>query len=195
MMRLETSKRQTEPENPENVKSMVLLAAAWLTSEYCELVKSPENALEHLSQMSTAKLDPAIQQLSSSYPTAIQQLPSQTYLQSLLKIFAFRMNSLQESWNEEARQSPVEKPIPFMKASKIYPVAARSGSPGEGIEHLGYSGYHCGAGVKDSSQDWELHVVRSYTAQAAVVAWIDILSSFIRSLTPLLSRYRKGSRV
>ncbi|KAI8352965.1 adaptin N terminal region-domain-containing protein, partial [Mortierella sp. GBAus27b] len=93
MMRLLADKRLTEPENPENANSMVLLAAAWLTGEYCELVESPEDALELLSQKSTAKLDPAIQS---------------TYLQSLLKIFAFWMNSLRESWNEEARQSLVE---------------------------------------------------------------------------------------
>ncbi|KAG0208037.1 hypothetical protein BGX31_002448, partial [Mortierella sp. GBA43] len=67
-----SDKRLTGLENPENANSTVLLAAAWLTGEYCRLVKSPENVLEHLSQMSTAKLDPAI------WPT---------YLQSALKIF------------------------------------------------------------------------------------------------------------
>ncbi|KAG0024588.1 AP-3 complex subunit delta [Entomortierella chlamydospora] len=90
MMRLLADTRLTEPENPENANSMVLLAAAWLTSEYCSLLESPENALELLSQRSTAKLDPAIQA---------------TYLQSMLKIFAYWMNSLQYSWNEESRQS------------------------------------------------------------------------------------------
>jgi len=84
--------RLTEPENPENANSMVLLAAAWLTGEYCSLLDSPEEALELLSQKSTAKLDPAIQA---------------TYLQSILKIFAFWMNSLQDSWNEETRQALV----------------------------------------------------------------------------------------
>lgn len=84
--------RLTEPENPESANSMVLLAAAWLTGEYCALLESPEEALELLSQKSTAKLDPAIQA---------------TYLQSILKIFAFWMNSLQDSWNEESRQALV----------------------------------------------------------------------------------------
>lgn len=92
-MRLLADTRLTEPDNPENANSMVLLAAAWLTGEYSELLESPENALELLTQKSTAKLDPAIQA---------------TYLQSILKIFAFWMNSLQYSWNEEARQSLVE---------------------------------------------------------------------------------------
>jgi len=72
---------------------MVLLAASWLTGEYCALLESPESALELMSQKSVAKLDPAIQA---------------TYLQSMLKIFAFWMNGLQYSWNEEARQSLVE---------------------------------------------------------------------------------------
>ncbi|KAF9434320.1 AP-3 complex subunit delta [Entomortierella beljakovae] len=93
MMRLLADKRLTEPENPENANSMVLLAAAWLTGEYCSLLESPEHALELLSQKSTAKLDPAIQA---------------TYLQSLIKIFAYWMNSLHESWSEESRQSLVE---------------------------------------------------------------------------------------
>jgi AP-3 complex subunit delta-1 len=72
---------------------MVLLAAAWLTGEYCALLESPETALELLAQKSTAKLDPAIQA---------------TYLQTMLKIFAYWMNSLQYSWDEEARHSLVE---------------------------------------------------------------------------------------
>ncbi|KAF9115055.1 AP-3 complex subunit delta [Mortierella sp. AM989] len=93
MMRLLADTRLTEPDNPENANSMVLLAAAWLTGEYCSLLESPENALELLSQKPTAKLDPAIQA---------------TYLQSMLKIFAYWMNSLQYSWNEESRQSLVE---------------------------------------------------------------------------------------
>ncbi|KAF8936356.1 AP-3 complex subunit delta [Dissophora ornata] len=93
MMRLLADTRLTEPDSPENANSMVLLAAAWLTGEYCSLLESPENALELLSQKSTAKLDPAIQA---------------TYLQSMLKIFAYWMNSLQYSWNEESRQSLVE---------------------------------------------------------------------------------------
>ncbi|KAI7830322.1 adaptin N terminal region-domain-containing protein [Gamsiella multidivaricata] len=93
MMRLLADTRLTEPDNPESANSMVLLAAAWLTGEYCALLESPESALELLSQKSTAKLDPAIQA---------------TYLQSLLKIFAHWMNNLQYSWNEEARQSLVE---------------------------------------------------------------------------------------
>src|SRR5690349_1862440 len=92
-MCLVADKRLTEPENPENANSMVLLVAAWLTGEHCELVDSPENALGLLSQKSTSKLGPAIQS---------------TYLQSLLKIFAFSMNSLGDSLNEEARQSLVE---------------------------------------------------------------------------------------
>ncbi|KAI1315276.1 AP-3 complex subunit delta [Mortierella claussenii] len=93
MMRLLADTRLTEPDNPENSNSMVLLAAAWLTGEYSALLESPESALELLSQKSTAKLDPAIQA---------------TYLQSMLKIFAYWMNSLQYSWNEEARQQLVE---------------------------------------------------------------------------------------
>ncbi|KAG0055972.1 AP-3 complex subunit delta [Gryganskiella cystojenkinii] len=93
MMRLLADRRLTEPSNPEDSNSMVLLAASWLTGEYCALLESPESALELLSQQSTAKLDPAIQA---------------TYLQSMLKIFAFWMNSLQYSWDEEARQSLVQ---------------------------------------------------------------------------------------
>ncbi|KAF9153748.1 AP-3 complex subunit delta [Linnemannia schmuckeri] len=83
----------TEPTRPEDSNSMVLLAAAWLTGEYCALLENPETALELLAQKSTSKLDPAIQA---------------TYLQTMLKIFAYWMNSLQYSWNEEARQSLVE---------------------------------------------------------------------------------------
>ncbi|KAG0213882.1 AP-3 complex subunit delta [Mortierella sp. GBA30] len=93
MMQLLADTKLTEPANPEDSNSMVLLAAAWLTGEYCSLLESPEDALGLLSQNSTAKLDPAIQA---------------TYLQSMLKIFAFWMNSLQYSWTEEARQSLVE---------------------------------------------------------------------------------------
>ncbi|KAF8982824.1 AP-3 complex subunit delta [Entomortierella lignicola] len=93
MVRLLADTRLTEPENPDSANSMVLLAAAWLTGEYCSLLESPERALELLSQKSTAKLDPVIQA---------------TYLQSMLKIFAFWMNSLRYSWNEESRQSLVE---------------------------------------------------------------------------------------
>ncbi|GJJ70128.1 AP-3 complex subunit delta [Entomortierella parvispora] len=93
MMRLLADTKLTEPANPEDSNSMVLLAASWLTGEYCALLESPESALELLSQNSVARLDPAIQA---------------TYLQSMLKIFAFWMNGLQYSWNEEARQSLVE---------------------------------------------------------------------------------------
>ncbi|KAG0328121.1 AP-3 complex subunit delta [Dissophora globulifera] len=93
MMRLLADTRLTEPDNPENANSMVLLAAAWLTGEYCSLLESPENALELLSQKSTAKLDPAVQA---------------TYLQSMIKVFAYWMNSLQYAWNEESRLSLVE---------------------------------------------------------------------------------------
>lgn len=93
MMRLLADKKLTEPTRPEDSNSMVLLAAAWLTGEYCSLLENPEAALELLAQKSTAKLDPAIQA---------------TYLQTMLKIFAYWMNSLQYSWNEEARQSLVE---------------------------------------------------------------------------------------
>ena len=92
-MRLLADKKLTEPANPEDSNSMVLLAASWLTGEYCALLEAPESALELLSQQSTSKLDPAIQA---------------TYLQSMLKIFAFWMNSLQYSWDEEARQSLVQ---------------------------------------------------------------------------------------
>lgn len=92
-MRLLADKKLTEPTRPEDSNSMVLLAAAWLTGEYCALLENPETALELLAQKSTAKLDPAIQA---------------TYLQTMLKIFAYWMNSLQSSWNEEARQSLVE---------------------------------------------------------------------------------------
>ncbi|KAG0070082.1 AP-3 complex subunit delta [Linnemannia elongata] len=93
MMRLLADKKLTEPTRTEDSNSMVLLAAAWLTGEYCALLENPETALELLAQKSTAKLDPAIQA---------------TYLQTMLKIFAYWMNSLQYSWNEEARQSLVE---------------------------------------------------------------------------------------
>ncbi|KAF9105667.1 AP-3 complex subunit delta [Mortierella sp. GBA35] len=93
MMRLLADKKLTEPARSEDSNSMVLLAAAWLTGEYCALLENPENALELLAQKSTSKLDPAIQA---------------TYLQSMLKVFAYWMNSLQYSWNEEARQSLVE---------------------------------------------------------------------------------------
>ncbi|KAF9990706.1 AP-3 complex subunit delta [Mortierella antarctica] len=93
MMRLLADTKLTEPDSPEDSNSMVLLAAAWLTGEYCSLLEAPEDALGLLSQKSTAKLDPAIQA---------------TYLQSILKIFAYWMNSLQYSWTEEARQSLVE---------------------------------------------------------------------------------------
>ncbi|KAF9180025.1 AP-3 complex subunit delta [Haplosporangium sp. Z 767] len=93
MMRLLADTRLTEPVNPMDSNSMVLLAAAWLTGEYCALLDSPEDTLELLAQKSTAKLDPTIQA---------------TYLQSILKIFAYWMNSLQYSWTEEARLSLVE---------------------------------------------------------------------------------------
>ncbi|KAG0259626.1 AP-3 complex subunit delta [Mortierella polycephala] len=93
MMRLLADTRLTEPVNSEDSNSMVLLAAAWLTGEYCALLESPEDTLELLTQKSTAKLDPTIQA---------------TYLQSILKIFAYWMNSLQYSWTEEARLSLVE---------------------------------------------------------------------------------------
>jgi len=92
-MRLLADIRLTEPDSPEDSNSMVLLAAAWLTGEYCSLLEAPEDALGLLSQKSTAKLDPAIQA---------------TYLQSILKIFAYWMNSLQYSWTEEVRQSLLE---------------------------------------------------------------------------------------
>ncbi|KAG0334836.1 AP-3 complex subunit delta [Podila humilis] len=92
MMRLLSDKRLTEPASPEDANSKVLLAAAWLVGEYCPLLESPESALELLSQKSIAKLEPSIQA---------------TYLQSILKVFAYWMNSLQYTWNEESRQSLV----------------------------------------------------------------------------------------
>lgn len=92
-MRLLADKKLTEPSSPEDSNSKVLLAAAWLIGEYCSLLESPESALELLSQKSIAKLDPSIQA---------------TYLQSILKIFAYWMNNLQYTWNEESRQSLVE---------------------------------------------------------------------------------------
>ncbi|KAF9582534.1 AP-3 complex subunit delta, partial [Lunasporangiospora selenospora] len=61
MMRMLADERLTEPDSPTDSNSLVLLAAAWLTGEYCSLLEAPEEALELLSKKSTAKLDPAIQ--------------------------------------------------------------------------------------------------------------------------------------
>ncbi|ORZ17574.1 adaptin N terminal region-domain-containing protein [Lobosporangium transversale] len=81
----------------------VRLMVPWLTGEYCALLDSPETALELLTQKSTCKLEPPIQA---------------TYLQSILKIFGYWMNSLQYSWNEEARQQLIETIDSLRKAVK-----------------------------------------------------------------------------
>ncbi|KAF9971539.1 AP-3 complex subunit delta [Actinomortierella ambigua] len=93
MMKLLADTKLIQSVKQEDSNVMVLFAAAWLTGEYCALLESPLDALEHLSNKEAAHLPPAVQAV---------------YLQSMIKVFAYWMNSLQHDWNEQSRQMVCE---------------------------------------------------------------------------------------
>ncbi|KAG0236903.1 AP-3 complex subunit delta [Actinomortierella wolfii] len=93
MVKLLADTKLIESGKQEDSNVMVLFAAAWLAGEYCALLESPLDALEHLSNKSAVHL-----------PAAVQAV----YLQSMIKIFAYWMNSLRDDWKEQSRQMVCE---------------------------------------------------------------------------------------
>ncbi|KAF9160954.1 AP-3 complex subunit delta [Actinomortierella ambigua] len=93
MMRLLADSKLIGSVKQEDSNAMVLFAAAWLTGEYCALLESPLEALEHLSHKEAIHLPPAVQAV---------------YLQSMIKVFAYWMNGLQHDWNEQSREMVCE---------------------------------------------------------------------------------------